>query len=273
MWSAWKWVSTTAGTRSTPSRRRQRSISGGSGPGVDDDAAAPWPALSTSPSPCPTSQATSTQPAGGQPGVGSGRVTRLASSTAPPAHHQRCASTRGSASAATRQTAASTATGSAPADQSRAAVGSRAVCSATVTIHQANQPATRPHSRPQCRHDEHQQAADQAEHRRGADHSGEQLFAAVVGPATVLGLVGGLLMLVVPALGLLCGRVAGWFAWWIVTVAEHTARLPTAALDWSAGALPVAVLAAVCMVAASRCPGCWRTAGGAPVARCCWPAW
>ena len=92
------------------------------------------------------------------------------------------------------------------------------------------------------------------------------LVAAAVGPATVLGLVGGLLMLVLPAVGLLCGRVAGWFAWWIVTVAEHTARLPTAALDWSAGALPVAVLAAICVVAALALPRVlahrWWCAGG-----------
>ncbi|HEU5043957.1 MAG TPA: DNA internalization-related competence protein ComEC/Rec2 [Nocardioidaceae bacterium] len=93
------------------------------------------------------------------------------------------------------------------------------------------------------------------------------LVAAAVGPATVLGLVGGLVVLVVPPLGLLCGRVAGWFAWWIVTVAEHSARLPTAALDWSAGWVPVAVLAGVCLVAALALPRLlahrWWCAGGA----------
>ena len=36
-WSAWKWVSTSSGTRSTPSRSRQRSTDRGVRPGVDHD--------------------------------------------------------------------------------------------------------------------------------------------------------------------------------------------------------------------------------------------
>ncbi len=80
------------------------------------------------------------------------------------------------------------------------------------------------------------------------------LVAAAVGPATVLGLAGGLLALVVPRLGQWCGELAGWFVWWIVTVGEHCARLPTAALDWAPGAVSVAVLAAGCLVVALVLP-------------------
>jgi competence protein ComEC len=72
--------------------------------------------------------------------------------------------------------------------------------------------------------------------------------AVVVGPATVLGLLGGLLMLVLAPAGVVCGRLACWCAGWIVTVATHLARLPTAALDWAPGVLPVLVLGAVCLV-------------------------
>jgi len=76
------------------------------------------------------------------------------------------------------------------------------------------------------------------------------LVAPAVGPATVLGLMGGLLMLVLEPLGLLCGRVAGWCAWWIVTVADQSAKLPAAALEWSATLLSIVVLSILCLVAA-----------------------
>jgi competence protein ComEC len=72
--------------------------------------------------------------------------------------------------------------------------------------------------------------------------------AAVVGPATVLGLLGGLVTLVLPTLGRAVGWAAGAFAGWIITVATHLARLPTAALDWSAGPVSVAVLGVTCAV-------------------------
>ncbi len=70
--------------------------------------------------------------------------------------------------------------------------------------------------------------------------------AAVVGPATVCGLVGGVLMLVAPAPGRIFGWAAGVCASWIITVATHLARLPTAAVDWSAGIVSLGVLALVC---------------------------
>ncbi|MGH3444642.1 MAG: ComEC/Rec2 family competence protein, partial [Nocardioidaceae bacterium] len=71
-----------------------------------------------------------------------------------------------------------------------------------------------------------------------------------VGPATVLGLLGGLGMLVLPALGHLCGWLAGWAAWWIVAVATHLARLPGAAVGWSATPGRIMLLVALCIVLA-----------------------
>ncbi len=72
------------------------------------------------------------------------------------------------------------------------------------------------------------------------------LVAPAVGPATVLGLVGGLLVLVVDPAGLFCGRLAGWCAWWIVTVAEQSARFPSAAVEWSASVVAIALLSLLC---------------------------
>ena len=80
------------------------------------------------------------------------------------------------------------------------------------------------------------------------------LVAPAVGPATVLGLMGGLLMLVFDPVGLLCGRMAGWFAWWIVTVAEQSARLPSAALEWSATLFSIAALCLLCLGVALLMP-------------------
>jgi competence protein ComEC len=74
--------------------------------------------------------------------------------------------------------------------------------------------------------------------------------AAVVAPATVLGLLGGLLTLVLPSVGGWCGTVAGWCAWWIVAVAIHLAALPAAAVGWSAGPVGLLVLSLLCGIVA-----------------------
>ncbi len=74
------------------------------------------------------------------------------------------------------------------------------------------------------------------------------LAAPVVGPATVLGLLGGVVFTVGEPLGRLVAAPAAWCASWIVTVALHSAALPVAALDWPATALGVAVLTALCVV-------------------------
>jgi competence protein ComEC len=87
------------------------------------------------------------------------------------------------------------------------------------------------------------------------------LVAAAVAPATVLGLVGGLTVLVVPPLGHLCGWSAGVCASWIVAVATHLARLPTAAVDWSSGVVPVVVLGVLCTVACLGATRVLRRAG------------
>jgi competence protein ComEC len=72
-----------------------------------------------------------------------------------------------------------------------------------------------------------------------------------VGPATVLGLLGGLLALVWLPLGALVATPAGWCAAWIVGVAHVSSGLPVAALAWSSDWLSVALLAATCGIVAS----------------------
>ncbi|WGL51153.1 ComEC/Rec2 family competence protein [Nocardioides sp. BP30] len=73
-----------------------------------------------------------------------------------------------------------------------------------------------------------------------------------VGPATVLGLLGGLVGLVWPGLGRCFGWLASWCVAWIVAVARHAAALPTAALDWGTGVIALTVLT-VLTVAAGLC--------------------
>ncbi|WP_238343123.1 ComEC/Rec2 family competence protein [Nocardioides cynanchi] len=68
------------------------------------------------------------------------------------------------------------------------------------------------------------------------------LAAPAVGPATVLGLIGGVLTLAWPAPGRLVAGVAGWFVGWIVVVARHGAALPTAAIGWGSGPVALTVL-------------------------------
>lgn len=89
--------------------------------------------------------------------------------------------------------------------------------------------------------------------------SGEVSLAAVlanllvtpaVAPATVLGLLGGCLAVVWPALGQVVGTPAAWSVAWIIAVARWGAGLPTPALSWGtgAGALSALVLVAVLLV-------------------------
>lgn len=68
------------------------------------------------------------------------------------------------------------------------------------------------------------------------------LVAPAVGPATVLGLAGGLVGLVWETGGRILGTGAGWCVAWIVAVARRGADLPTAAIDWGTGVLPLTVL-------------------------------
>ena len=80
------------------------------------------------------------------------------------------------------------------------------------------------------------------------------LAAPAVGPATVLGLLGGLLGLVVPPLGAVVGTVATWSAQLIVVVARHSADLPAAAVEWSTAAPSLAVLAFLTLVVTAVAP-------------------
>ena len=69
--------------------------------------------------------------------------------------------------------------------------------------------------------------------------------APAIGPATVLGLAGGLLGLLWMPLGQVVAAPAAWCVGWIVLVARRGADLPTAALDWGAGPWSLALLTAI----------------------------
>ncbi len=84
------------------------------------------------------------------------------------------------------------------------------------------------------------------------------LVAPVVGPATVLGLLGGLLGLVWGAAGRLVGTGASWCVGWVVLVAERGADLPVAAVDWGTGPLALALLTAVTAALALGAPALLR---------------
>ena len=78
--------------------------------------------------------------------------------------------------------------------------------------------------------------------------------APVIGPATVLGLAGGLVGLAWDPAGRLCGTLAGWCVAWLVTVADRGASLPAAAIGWGTGALALATLTLLAIVLALVLP-------------------
>ncbi|WP_244929177.1 ComEC/Rec2 family competence protein [Nocardioides sp. W7] len=80
------------------------------------------------------------------------------------------------------------------------------------------------------------------------------LVAPVVGPATVLGLLGGLVGLVSDPLARLLGTLAAWCVAWIVLVARRGADLPAAAMDWGTGVLPLVGLTLLTVVVALVAP-------------------
>ncbi|HWI42961.1 MAG TPA: ComEC/Rec2 family competence protein [Nocardioides sp.] len=75
-----------------------------------------------------------------------------------------------------------------------------------------------------------------------------------VGPATVLGLLGGLVGLVWPWGGRLLGTGAGWCVGWIVEVARRGAALPGAALGWGTGGTALVVLVLLTVLVAALLP-------------------
>ena len=76
------------------------------------------------------------------------------------------------------------------------------------------------------------------------------MVAPVVGPATVLGLAGGVLTLVWAPVGRLCGTLASWCVAWLIAVAEHGAALPTAAVGWGTGAAALVLLTVLTVLVA-----------------------
>ncbi|MCD4534486.1 ComEC/Rec2 family competence protein [Nocardioides sp. cx-169] len=78
--------------------------------------------------------------------------------------------------------------------------------------------------------------------------------APLVGPATVLGLAGGLVGLLLPPAGRLFGTGSAWCVAWVVAVARGGADLPGAAIDWGAGVVTLALLCSVCVALALALP-------------------
>jgi competence protein ComEC len=74
------------------------------------------------------------------------------------------------------------------------------------------------------------------------------LAAPAVGPATVLGLGGGIVGLLSGTVGRWVALPATWCAGWIITVAVRSAGLPVAAVAWSAGPAGIATLTVLCAV-------------------------
>jgi len=80
------------------------------------------------------------------------------------------------------------------------------------------------------------------------------LAAPAVAPATVLGLAGGLVGLLWMPLGVVVAAPAAWSAGWIIAVARWGASVPTAAVEWGTGPLPLAALTALCLVSVPLAP-------------------
>lgn len=87
------------------------------------------------------------------------------------------------------------------------------------------------------------------------------LVAPLVGPATVLGLAGGLTGLAWEPLGRVAGTAAGWCVGWIVRVAEWGSDLPAPSMRWGSGALALAVLGVVCLAVGFAAPALLRRRG------------
>lgn len=80
------------------------------------------------------------------------------------------------------------------------------------------------------------------------------LVAPAVGPATVLGLAGGLVGLVSGPAGRVPGTLAAVCVAWIIEVADRGAALPAAAIGWGTGAPALVVLTALVLVLALAAP-------------------
>ena len=85
------------------------------------------------------------------------------------------------------------------------------------------------------------------------------LVAPAIGPATVLGLAGGLVGLLWLPLGQVVAAPAAWCVGWIVLVARRGAALPTAAVDWGAGPWSLALLTGLTVVVVLLAPRLLRS--------------
>jgi competence protein ComEC len=81
------------------------------------------------------------------------------------------------------------------------------------------------------------------------------LAAPVVAPATVLGLVAGLIALIHGGVGTMVARPGVWCCEWLVLVARRSAELPVATIDWSTRPLALALLTGVCISSMFFLPG------------------
>lgn len=72
------------------------------------------------------------------------------------------------------------------------------------------------------------------------------VVAPLVGPATVLGLLGGLLAMLWVPLGQVLGTLSVWCAWAIIEVAHRAAGTALPAIEWGTGWLALLVLTALC---------------------------
>lgn len=79
-----------------------------------------------------------------------------------------------------------------------------------------------------------------------------------VGPATVLGLAGGLAGLAWGPLGRLVATPGRWCVAWLVVVARHGAGLPAAALGWGTGAIALVTLTLLTVAVALGGPSVMR---------------
>ncbi len=80
------------------------------------------------------------------------------------------------------------------------------------------------------------------------------LVGPVVAPATVLGLLGGLVGLLSPTLSQAPGTLAAWCVAWLVLVARRGAALPLPALEWGSGPAALAVLVVLTLLLALAAP-------------------
>lgn len=80
----------------------------------------------------------------------------------------------------------------------------------------------------------------------------------VIGPATVLGMLAGLVGLVWQPGGQALGTLAGFPVWWLVQVAKVVSGLPTPALSWTAHPAALALLVVACLGGAALLGGVLR---------------